>query len=72
MEKSTFTFSIELFAFHSSRSGRLKTRFSRKENLEKPTSFEEQNRGIFRKTFILTLLFSAVFHLQNCISDYFS
>ena len=62
MEKSTFTFSIELFTFHLSRSAKLKTRFAWKENLKKCTSFEEQ-KGIFRETFILTLSSSAVFRL---------
>ena len=28
-------------------------------------------QGIFGKTFILALLSSAVFHLQNCVSDFF-
>ena len=28
-------------------------------------------QGIFRKTSILALLFSAVFHLQNHVSDFF-
>ena len=37
----TFTFSIELFTFHSCRSAKLKTAFSRKENLKKCTRFEE-------------------------------
>ena len=27
-------------------------------------------QGIFGKTFILLLLSSAVFHLQNCVSDF--
>ena len=28
-------------------------------------------QGIFGETFILTLLSAAVFHLQNCVSDFF-
>ena len=43
---------------------------SRKENLQKCTSFEEQ-KGILQKTFILALLSSAVFRLQNHVSDFF-
>ena len=40
-----------------------------KENLEKCTSFEEKKvQGIFGKTFILA---SAVFRLQNRVSDFF-
>ena len=34
--------------------------------LKKQASFEEQ-KGIFGKTFILVLLSSAVFRLQNCL-----
>ena len=28
-------------------------------------------QGIFGKTFILALLYSSVFRLQNCVSDFF-
>ena len=45
---------------------------SRKENLKKCTSFEEQKgTSIFGKTFILALLSSPVFRLQNRVSDFF-
>ena len=32
---------------------------------------EEKGKGIFGKTFILALLSSAVFCLQNLVSDFF-
>ena len=40
--RETFNFSIEIFTFHLSSSAKLKTLFSRKENLRECTSFEEQ------------------------------
>ena len=40
--------------------------------IEKYASFEEQKlQGIFRKTFILLLLYSVLFCLQNGVSDFF-
>ena len=72
MEKQNFTFSIELFTFHSSISAKRKTCFSQKENLKKCTSFEEKKvQGIFVKPFILTSLSSVIFCLQNRVSDFF-
>ena len=70
MEKLTFTFLIELFKFHSSRSVKRKTRFPRKENLKKCPSFEEQNGTRYILGNIISkLLSSAVFYLQNRVSD---
>ena len=49
-----------------------KTTHSKKKNLKKYTSFEEQKvQGIFRETFSLALLSSAAFCLQNRVSDFF-
>ena len=45
---------------------------SRKENSKKCTRFEEQKfASLFEETFILSLLSSAVFRLQNRVSDFF-
>ena len=43
-----------------------KLQFSRKENLK-----SKKVQGIFEETFVLALLFSAVFRLQNRVSDFF-
>ena len=68
--KVNFYFFIELCTFHLSSSAKLKIHFSWKENLKKCSSFEEQKvQGVFEGTFILTLSFSAVFHLQNVVSN---
>ena len=48
----------------------LKSSISRKENLMKCTSFEEQ-KGLFGDTFILALSSSAVFRLLVRFSDFF-
>ena len=46
--------------------------FSQKENLKKCTNFEEQKGTKYVwGTFRLTLSSSAVFSLQNCVSDFF-
>ena len=44
-----------------------KLQYYRNENLKKCTIFE----GIFAETFILALSSSAVFRLQNFVSDFF-
>ena len=44
-----------------------KLQYYRNENLKKCTTFE----GIFAETFILALSSSAVFRLQNFVSDFF-
>ena len=49
-----------------------KLRFSQKENLKNCTNFEEQiGKRRFGETFILALSTSAVFPLQNLVSDFF-
>ena len=50
----------------------LKTSISRKGNLKKCTNFEEQKvQGILGGMFIVALSSSAVFCLQNLVSDFF-
>ena len=47
-----------------------KLQFSWKENLKKCTNLEGKKvQGIFGRTFIFVLLCSAVFRLQNYVSD---
>ena len=49
-----------------------KLQFNREESFKKYSTFEEQKvQGIFVETFILALSSSAVFRLQNCVSDFF-
>ena len=43
---------------------------SRKENLKKCTSLEKQ-KGTIGETYIVALLSSAIFRLQNRVSDFF-
>ena len=48
----------------------LKRGFSRKENLKKCTLKSKKVKGIFGETFILELVSSAVFALQNRVSEF--
>ena len=46
--------------------------FSEKENLNKCSKFEERKSSkVFGEMFILALLSSAVFCLQDCVADFF-
>ena len=61
--RETFNFSIEIFTFHLSSSAKLKTLFSRKENLRECTSFEEQKgtRHIWGNVYFDIIVFSNLF-----------
>ena len=48
-----------------------KTDVLKKENLKKWRAKKVQLQALFRETFILALSSSAVFCLQNCVSDFF-
>ena len=65
----TFTFLIELFKFHSSRSVKLKTRFPRKGNLKKCPSFEEQNgtRYILGNIYFEIIVVSCLLFTKPCL-----
>ena len=62
-----------LFKFHLSRSGKLKTRFSRKENLKKCNVALKSKKlqAILWKIFILILLSLVVFRPRNQVSELF-
>ena len=61
----SFTFSIELFTFHLSSNPKLKTRFSRKENLKKCISFEEQKGTMFIRGDVI--VFSSLSSTKSCL-----
>ena len=49
-----------------------KSKFLEKKILRNALDLKSKKvQGIFGKSFLLALLFSAVFHLQNCLSDFF-
>ena len=65
----TLTFSTELFTFHLSSSPKLKTRFSRRENLKICTSFEEQKdtRYTREKIYFDIILFISLSSAKPCL-----
>ena len=72
MKNLTYTLSIELFKFHLSTSAKLKTCFSRRESLKKCTSLEEQKGTRYiRRNVYFDIIVSAIFVLQNRISNFF-
>ena len=69
MEKSTFTFPIGLCIFHSSKKAKIKTRFSRRKNLEKCASFEEQKvtRYFPENVYFDIIVFSCLSSTKPCL-----
>ena len=64
--------SVKHLLYYYERLAFSKLEFNREENLKKCTTFEERKGTRYiRKTFILALSSSAVFRLQNHVSDFF-